>query len=929
MQKTYSTLSIKTKISIVFVLVSMGVCWMLMVSIQWNLKNKMTALLEEQQFSSASYIASDIDAKLRQRMDLLHQSALLLTEHMGSPDQAKRFLEGRFDLHTLFPAGLIVVDKNGRGVVDYPVVANRGQASFSEMEFFKEAMATGTIAIGKPRIGRFIKKPGVAIAAPIRDKSGEINGILVGIATLSDSSLFGQVEQSKVGKSGLIIISSPRDRMIISASDSSRILQDLPILGNGEMLDRFIAGHEGSAITMNSQGVKTLVSAKKIPSTGWFVHMTLPAQEAFAPMQEMTKFAFGVAIALTVLANFGIWLLLRQALKPLEKTTARMHAMTTGKEQIHTLALAGDREIQELQSSFNTLIEQRKAAENKLRAEQRFVQNTLDGLTAHICVIDQDGVILSVNRAWRDFAAANEGLPIRCNEGMNYLMVCNSFVGHDSGKAARFLADLKSVLDGSKNFLNIEYSCHSAQEKRWFLAHISRLPAEDPVRVVIAHENITERKLAENSIKNNERRLREAQQIAKMGSWELDIDSNALIWSDEVFEIFGIDPKKFGASFDIFIAAIHPDDRERVNTTYTRSVENHSLYDTTHRIVRPDGSVRYVHERGETSYGPDGKPLRTMGTVQDVTLATLNDLALKESEERFRTIADYTYGWEYWQDPQSAFLYMSPSCQRITGYTQDEFISNPHLVYEIILPEDRSTMERHLTDIYYQDEGSLDFRIVRKDGEIRWIAHGCRAVFAKDGRFLGRRVSNHDITDRKTVEAQVQQLAYFDALTGLPNRRMLLDRLEQTLSQAKRHERALAIMFLDLDNFKKINDTFGHDTGDELLKKVAVRLEACIRSGDTVARQGGDEFIIVLAEINGSDDAALVAQKIITALADPVCIGEKSLQVTTSIGIAVYPVHGRDDMQDLLKKADGAMYQAKSAGRNGYRFYQDSSEVSS
>jgi diguanylate cyclase (GGDEF)-like protein len=210
---------------------------------------------------------------------------------------------------------------------------------------------------------------------------------------------------------------------------------------------------------------------------------------------------------------------------------------------------------------------------------------------------------------------------------------------------------------------------------------------------------------------------------------------------------------------------------------------------------------------------------------------------------------------------------------------------------------------------------------------MRWIAHGCRAVYAKDGRFMGRRASNRDITDRKQAEELVQQLAYYDTLTDLPNRRLLLDRLGHALTQARRYERSLAIMFLDLDNFKQINDTLGHDAGDALLREVAGRLTTCIRGGDTVARQGGDEFIVVLAEISQPEDAALVADKIIAALGEPMHIAERTLNVTTSIGIAVYPVNGDDDAQELMKKADQAMYAAKAAGRNGYRFFAPAATV--
>ncbi len=462
-------------------------------------------------------------------------------------------------------------------------------------------------------------------------------------------------------------------------------------------------------------------------------------------------------------------------------------------------------------------------------------------------------------------------------------------------------------------------------ELRW-IAHACRPvfgPQEQFEGRRVANRDVTERKRVAEALRNSEELLNEAQRIAQIGSWELDLGSNVLTWSDETFRIFEIDPRQFSASFDAFLAAIHPDDRERVSQAYAASVKNRLPYEITHRLQLQDGTIKYVHEHCETSYAADGKPVRSTGTVQDVTMRVLTEASIRESEERYRTIADYTYDWEYWQGPQGEFLYISPSCQRITGYSQGDFIANPDLVYEIIHPEDRSLMDAHVADIRHEDESSLDFRIVRSDGGIRWIAHGCRAVYAKDGRFLGRRASNRDITDRKSVEEQVQQLAYFDTLTGLPNRRMLFDRLDRALSQAKRHERALAIMFLDLDNFKRVNDTLGHDVGDELLKEVAARLETCVRSGDTVARQGGDEFIIVLAEIAAPRDAALVAEKIVAVLGgDPVRIAEHVLQVTTSIGIAVYPINGSDDARELLKKADKAMYAAKAAGRNGYRFFE-------
>jgi diguanylate cyclase (GGDEF)-like protein len=192
---------------------------------------------------------------------------------------------------------------------------------------------------------------------------------------------------------------------------------------------------------------------------------------------------------------------------------------------------------------------------------------------------------------------------------------------------------------------------------------------------------------------------------------------------------------------------------------------------------------------------------------------------------------------------------------------------------------------------------------------------------------LGRLLANHRLTHRLNAlvdakTAEIRELAYRDSLTGLPNRRLLLDRLNHALAQARRHQRAMAVMFLDLDRFKQINDTLGHAAGDALLKQIAGRLTTCVREGDTVARPSGDEFVIVLDEIAHDEDAVLVAEKIIAVCAAPALVAGQELTLTTSIGIAVHPAGGTDNVDALMQKADAAMYQAKAAGRNRYCIFK-------
>jgi len=207
-------------------------------------------------------------------------------------------------------------------------------------------------------------------------------------------------------------------------------------------------------------------------------------------------------------------------------------------------------------------------------------------------------------------------------------------------------------------------------------------------------------------------------------------------------------------------------------------------------------------------------------------------------------------------------------------------------------------------------------------GEPRQIELLASPLRDPEGDIVGIIQNAHDITALKEAEEQIRQLAYYDTLTGLPNRRLLFDRLNHALTQARRFGRSMAVMFLDLDRFKRINDTLGHSVGDELLKQVAQRLTGCVRAGDTIARPGGDEFVIVLTEIGHSQDAARVAEKIIEALSSPVRIDAHPIYITTSIGIALYPENSSDDVEELMIKADMAMYEAKEAGRNAYRFFR-------
>ncbi|HEY6095404.1 MAG TPA: PAS domain S-box protein [Gallionellaceae bacterium] len=721
---------------------------------------------------------------------------------------------------------------------------------------------------------------------------------------------------------------------------------------------------------------------------------------------------------------------------------------------------------------------------------------------------------------------------------------------------------------------------------------------------VVAFSDISRQKADELALRNSRAQLQQAQHMAQLGSWELDLATNKLVWSDEIFRIFEIDASTFNATYEAFLNIVHPDDRERVNQAYVDSVAYRTPYHFEHRLLLGDGRIKHVLERGETIYDDNGHPLRSIGTVQDISEQKAIQEALRASMETARALLNATMETAILVDSQGTVMAInkvaaerlrrraeeivqhnifdflppglaasrkkmldqvmssgqpvrfqderdgifldqslypvfdahgkvaqiaifaaditerkkleaeemllqhidqqvlrSPSLSQLVQFICDEVVQefgyqlvwlgkkrsdgsisvaaksgsgkaylheqqqidirwddapqggeprglalNPEKIRLFKISDtdfqpwreaaalhgfaviagvpltvrgktygalmlhsqhehlfDDATTRQHLSAIAGRIcvvlEMALDQEQLRllssalasagnaifitdPEGRIKWInkafttltgytdmeAIGQMPTLLKSGKqdaeyyrnlwntiqkgktWSSETVERHktgmlftvqqtitpimneagqithyisildDITAQKEIATRIRYLAHFDALTALPNRTLFYDRLHQVLAQAKRDGQNSALMFLDLDRFKPVNDTLGHHFGDLLLKEVAQRIKTCVRESDTVSRLGGDEFTVLLPHVSTPADAAMIAKKIIAILALPFQLEEHTVQIGCSIGIAFYPTDAVTD-DDLIKCADSAMYMAKEHGRGTFRFY--------
>ncbi|MFT5419411.1 MAG: diguanylate cyclase (GGDEF)-like protein/PAS domain S-box-containing protein [Candidatus Endobugula sp.] len=436
-----------------------------------------------------------------------------------------------------------------------------------------------------------------------------------------------------------------------------------------------------------------------------------------------------------------------------------------------------------------------------------------------------------------------------------------------------------------------------------------------PSAIVTTLVSVTEELHQNQQLRELSSRFDLAISCAGIGVWDWCIDDGHLIWDDNMFALYRVERNDYSDVYKLWRQCVHPDDIASVERQLQLCLQTNIPFEQDYRIRWPDNSERVIRPFAIVHHDSRGKPVRMVGVNQDVTELSLAQQVLSESQNRLQLLVhNLPVGAVYLEGDR---VLMNAAAVTMTGYLQSEIASVSEW-FEMLLGEQAVDVFKQ----YHRDRNAAfpvkrSYEYRHKNGEQRWLEFD---GFIYEG---GEAWIVVDITERKNTEGKLERLAFFDSLTQLPNRSNFETALNKALFNAERHNLNFALLLLDMDQFKRINDTYGHPIGDKLLVLFSERLKKRLREGDIVARLGGDEFIVLVQNIKASTEIAKLAQCLIAELQAPYDIeNDFKVTVSVSIGISLYPSHAKDSMR-LLRNADTAMYLAKAKGRNTYRFYSE------
>ncbi len=550
-------------------------------------------------------------------------------------------------------------------------------------------------------------------------------------------------------------------------------------------------------------------------------------------------------------------------------------------------------------------------ATRELRTQLSFTQQLIESIPNPVFFKDAEGRYLGCNRAFEDYVGhTREHLVGRTVHDVAPKDLADRYQAADKALIDKpgtqsYEASVVYARDGSRH--DVLFNKATFYDTTGAIAGL--------VGVIV---DITQRKQLEANTRESNERLRAVIHAAPLAIIARDFDSVIRMWNPAAERMFGWREEEV---LNTTTSVVPPELREETLKMRERAQAGESIWVEETRRMDREGRAFDCSVSISPVYGANGEVNGTMVTIADITPRKAAERALRESEERLRLAMDAAQmGMWYWECDTDHFSY-SEGLNVLFGRRANDSPNGYRQLQERLHPDDLELFAATMRHAVKQgSDFQVDFRVVYPDGSTHWVANRGQVHRDPSGRAQRLIGVAMDISDRKLAEQRIAHMAHHDALTGLPNRVLLRDRIQQAIAQAHRAGSQLAVLFIDLDRFKTINDSLGHQLGDRLLQSVASRILVCVREGDTVSRVGGDEFVIVIPGLHSSIDASAVAAKILEVLGTSFHLHGNDLHVAASIGISLYPADG-GDAETLMRNADTAMYHAKDSGRGNFQFF--------
>ncbi len=906
--------SLKSRVTLFTLSIFLIFLWALAVYSSRMLRADMQHLLGEQQVSTVSFMANAVNRDLADRLAVLEKISELVNPAMlGNRAALQTFLEQRVVIQTQFNGGVAILRQDAQAIAEYPRSTGKIDQNYGDVASVASALNEGKAMIGRPFISKDQSAPVFIMAVPIRDPQGVVIGVLMGSTNLDMPNFLDEITESRYGQNGYYLLEEPVGRLIITGTGKRRVMQALPAIGINPLIDRHIKGFEDTGVTTNPLGVEVLASAKRIPVANWMIVAALPTEEAFAPIYAMQQRMLLATMLLTLLAGVIIWWMLKRQLSPISAAMKTLASLAETNQPVQHLNIGRQDEIGQLIAAFNRLLEKLSLQKDALEKSEVRFRNFFEKNSSAILIVEPStGQITEANNA----AATYYGYSLAQLAGMPIANI-------NTLPPERIAEEIKQASCEDRNTFFFRHRLASG-EVRDVEVHSTPMESGGHGLLFSIVYDITARKEVLTALRASETWLRSIFENANTGIATVDLDGRISSFNAAFRKLLGYDAETLqGMALSTFT---HPDDL-KLELGYLTEIRagTREHYHMTKRYIASDKRVLWVDLFITVVRDAQNDLSYFVGIVHDIT-------ARKQGEEDLRIAA---VAFESQQsmmitDANRVILRVNQAFTASTGYSVEEAVGKTPKMLQ---------SGRHNAAFYrelwktIQHSGGWQGEVwdKRKNGEVypKWLT--ISAVKNNDGcitHFVG---AHQDITERKQAEEKIEALAFFDQLTKLPNRTLLLDRLKQAKTASQRSGRYSALLFLDLDNFKTLNDTLGHDIGDMLLKQVANRLLQCVRAGDTVARLGGDEFVLILSSLSTSQtDAAtateIVAEKIRDTLNQNYQIDGVMHHSTASIGATLF--NGtQTSIDDLMKQSDLAMYRSKAAGRNTFCFFDPAMEV--